>query len=116
MQLWMRLAELAADEDAVRGSRARALSLAETLVLFARRAGAPSAAIVCTTLVFEEAGLALRVERLLRQVTNSAPPAQRSVTMAIGSAGLGIVLAMALLAALLATQLHNLPEHLLHLG
>jgi Zn-dependent protease with chaperone function len=122
---WQSAAEWAADDDAVRGDSSRALLLAQTLVAFARRVATPSApATVSTAFVCGDKGLELRVDRLLelnpatadgspRSHRRSAPDSARlSAALALSAMLLGGATAI----AALTPWLHDLSEHLLHLG
>ena len=86
---WRRIAEWAADDQAVRGSRRRALTLAEALVRMAR-AGSDAPALA-THLVGDAGDLAARVERLLGRRT--APLLRPRVWPAIALAACGAVAA-----------------------
>jgi hypothetical protein len=112
MQLWQNTAEWAADEDAVRGNRARALQLAETLVFFSVHAAARATRIASTALVCREADLVTRVERLINRDAGSSPQDNRYAAVAFWA----LLLVTALFLATLTPLLHELPEHLLHLG
>jgi Zn-dependent protease with chaperone function len=71
---WSRLAERAADDRAVAGSRERAFALASALVRVARMGPASAAPPLATSLLAETADLAARVERLLEGNSGEAPP------------------------------------------
>jgi hypothetical protein len=71
---WSRLAERAADDRAVAGSRERALALASALVRVARMGAASAAPPLATSLLAETADVAARVERLLEGNLGEAPP------------------------------------------
>ncbi len=110
-QQWQRSADWAADDDAVRGDPTRSLLLAEALVRTARLVRKSGPTVLCAALTSAEAGLALRVDRLLH-------PRQDS-----GSAGsslpfrLGALVLLALGAAVVASPwIYSLLEQLLHLG
>jgi hypothetical protein len=112
MQLWQNTAEWAADEDAVRGNSTRAFQLAETLVFFSVHAAARATRIASTALVCKEADLVTRVERLINRDAGSSTPDHRYAVVAFWT----LLLAAALSLATLTPWLHELPEHLLHLG
>jgi hypothetical protein len=123
LQQWQSAAEWAADDDAVRGDFGRALLLAQTLVDFARRvAGARPPAMVSTAFVCGNKGLELRVNRLLEIGPASTGSAGRA--LAVQEAGrlsaaltlLAMFLGGAAAIAALTPWLHDLSEHLLHLG
>ena len=83
---WSRLAEWAADDRAVNGSRRRSLALASALVRVARMGASPSAPLT-TSLLGSREDLAARVERLLEGETRA--PGNRwwpaiAVALAIG--------------------------------
>jgi hypothetical protein len=122
LEQWQSAAEWAADDDAVRGDLGRAL-LAQTLVDFARRvAGARAPAMVSTAFVCGDKGLELRVNRLLELSPTSTGSAGRALAgQDVGrfSAALtliAMILGGAAAIAALTPWLHNLSEHLLHLG
>ena len=69
---WSRLAEWAADDRAVRGSRNRSLALASALVRVARWGSAPRTQALATRLLGDPADLAARVDRLLEGPVVSA--------------------------------------------
>jgi hypothetical protein len=112
MQLWQNVAEWAADEDAVRGNSTRAFQLAETLVFFSVHAAARATRIASTALVCREADLVTRVERLINRDAGSSAQYNRYAAVAFWT----VLLATALFLATLTPLLHELPEHLLHLG
>jgi beta-lactamase regulating signal transducer with metallopeptidase domain len=112
MQLWQNVAEWAADEDAVRGSRTRAFQLAETLVFFSIHAAARAPRIASTALVCRDADLVTRVERLINRESGSSTRDYRFVTAAFWT----MLLAVAIFMTTMAHWLNELPEHLLHLG
>jgi hypothetical protein len=112
MQLWQNAAEWAADEDAVRGNSARAFQLAETLVFFSVHAAARDSKIASTALVCREADLVTRIERLINRDAGSSTQDNRYAAVAFWT----LLLAVALFLATLTPWLHELPEHLLHLG
>jgi hypothetical protein len=112
MQLWQSTAEWAADDDAVGGSRARALMLAETLVTLARTPSTIGPQIACTYLVCRDSELASRVERLLHRTP------ERTLTQSYKT---GLTLCFVLFSVILirtgfSSVVRYLPEHLLHLG
>lgn len=108
---WQRAADWAADDDAVRGDRARSLLLAEALVRTARSVTGAGSNVLCTALTSAEEGLALRIDRLLhprpetRSGRNAAPLGM--------AAGLLVVLSIAGIAS---PWLYRLSEHILHLS
>ena len=112
MQLWHNVAEWAADEDAVRGSSERAFQLAETLVFFSVHAAARTSGVISTALVCREADLVTRVERLLYREAGSSAQNYRFVGIAFWA----LLVAAAVFMATLTPWLHELPEHILHLG
>ena len=71
---WSRLAERAADDRAVAGSRERAFALASALVRVARMGAASATPPLATSLLAETADVAARVERLLEGNLGKAPP------------------------------------------
>jgi hypothetical protein len=112
MQLWRNVAEWAADEDAVRGNSARAFQLAETLIFFSVHAAAHPARIASTALVCREADLVTRVERLINPAAGSPIRNHRYAVVAFWA----LLIAAAVFMATLTPWLHELPEHILHLG
>jgi beta-lactamase regulating signal transducer with metallopeptidase domain len=112
MQLWQNAVEWAADEDAVRGSRTRAFQLAETLVYFSVHAAAQVSRIASTALVCRETDLVTRVDRLINE--DPVPPVQDHRLAAVTFWTL--LGAAAVLLTMLTPWLHELPEHILHLG
>jgi len=69
---WVKFTEWAADEAAAQGDPRRSLSLASALVRVARLSAGPELPSAISPLVADRAGLAARVERLLRP--SAAPP------------------------------------------
>ena len=112
MQIWQNAAEWAADEDAVRGNSVRAFQLAETLVFFSVHAAARATRIASTALICREADLVTRVERLINRDAGSSAQGNRYAAAAFWT----LLIATALFLATLTPLLHELPEHLLHLG
>jgi hypothetical protein len=84
---WARLAEWAADDRAVHGSRKRSLALASALVRVARMGAAPQAQALATQLLGDPRDLAARVERLLEERT--APPLRPRVWPVVALAACG---------------------------
>jgi hypothetical protein len=110
---WQQAADWAADDDAVQGDAARSLLLAEALVTAARAATpavSASRGYLCTALTAADAGLAVRIDRLIRPHGNARVS---------GSSPLFALIALALLAATTAFTLfpwiYALSERLLHL-
>jgi hypothetical protein len=112
MQLWQNAAEWAADEDAVRGSSARAFQLAETLIFFSVHAAASDSKIASTALVCREADLVTRVERLINRDLDSCAQDHRLTAIAFWT----LLVAATAVVATLTPWLRELPEHILHLG
>jgi len=109
--LWRAAAEWAADDDAVRGDRARVLVLAETLLSVARH-GAQPARRVCMALECDQQDLVARVGRLLDRPKQTALPESRGAICAV------MVGAVAFVGATVGLLLssHELLERMLHLG
>ena len=113
-QHWQAAADWAADDDAARGDRARSFLLAEAIVCAARAARSIAASrepVISSALTSAEAGLALRIDRLLHP-RRTARTAETSLPL--GLAVLGLLAAGA--AALASPAIYSLSEHLLHLG
>lgn len=110
-QQWQRSADWAADDDAVRGDPARSLLLAEALVRTARLVRNSGPSVLCAALTSAEAGLALRVDRLLRPCQDSGA-AGSSLPLRLGA-----LVLLALGATVVASPwIYGLLEQLLHLG
>ncbi|HEX4038135.1 MAG TPA: hypothetical protein VHX37_08755 [Acidobacteriaceae bacterium] len=113
-QQWQMAVDWAADDDASRGDSSRSILLAEALVCAARAAGSRAASrapVICSALTSAEAGLAVRVDRLLHPrlaATSAGAP------LPLGLAVLALLAALA--AALASPAVYSLSEHLLHLG
>jgi hypothetical protein len=110
---WRLAAEIAADNDAVAGSRTRAILLAETLLTMVRPVSdRPLPALLLPLLAHEEE-LETRIHLLLGEEARSAPRdgrlhPLRTILLALATAGLLLMLAI--------VPLHQLAEYLLHLG
>lgn len=110
-QHWQKAADWAADDDAARGDPARSFLLAEALVRTARAVRGSSGSVLCTALTSAEAGLATRIDRLLRP-----PQASRSGGASL-SFGLGAAVFLAVGAsAIVFPWIYSLSERILHLG
>ncbi len=108
---WQRVADWAADDDAVSGDPARSLLLAEALVRTARLVQGSRVRLICTALTSTEAGLAARIDRLLRP-RQASRPTGTSLSLALGG-----LLLVAVAAAVIATPwVYSLSESFLHLG
>jgi hypothetical protein len=110
---WHTAADWAADDDAARGDGNRSLLLAKALVQTARAArsaGRSAHPVIHTALTSAEAGLAVRVDRLLhpRPAYTQPSPVLTGFTAAI------LLAAMASIAA--SPWIYPLSESLLHLG
>ena len=106
---WSKYTEWAADDDAVGGDSARALSLAEAIVTVARMGTRVAPALV-STLVADGDDLSERVNRLLN-------PSTQSPEQSLGFAGstallLSACIALALLLPTHLPAVHNVLEHL----
>jgi hypothetical protein len=113
MLRWRRAAEIAADSDAVAGSRTRAILLAETLLAIAGSVpDGPLPALALPLLAHEEE-LETRIDRLLGQEEATAPPARSCNWIRAGLLILGIGL---LLLPLAGASFHQYAECVLHLG
>ena len=118
-QRWRLAAELAADEEGVRGEPARSLALAQMLVTMAREANAvPPRGLMALFSAPEH--LRVRVERLL--AARAVPPSAASSAKAgrrdlrvwlLFTASTGVLSAVSLLCVLFG---HRAAELLLHLG
>ena len=120
---WQSAAEWAADDDAIRGDANRALLLAQTLVAFARRiTNARTHEMVSTAFVCGNEGLQLRVNRLLEldlaKTDGTGPSSAKMNPSALSAAAAlsAMLLGGAAAIAALTPWLHDLSEHLLHLG
>lgn len=113
-QLWQNIAERAADEDAVQGSRLRALRLAETLVALARSRSNIPPDLACTQFICPATELASRIEMLTETHENVVSVRSRTLQVQVGVGVLLLTAALVLIG--LAPFLTDLPEHILHLG
>jgi beta-lactamase regulating signal transducer with metallopeptidase domain len=111
MQHWRNATECAADHEAVRGEKTRALLLAETLVAVGRHARTENVAVVSTALVCGETDLVARVQRLIQPAAEGQLHDPNDVLL-LCSTLLGGAIALVILLPVLA----DMPEHLLHLG
>ena len=110
---WRRAAEIAADNDAVAGSRSRAILLAETLLRTVRSVQDRHLPALALPLLAHEQELETRIDRLLDEQETVAPSARRFPLLRAGLVVLGIAL---LLLPLAATAFHQYAECVLHLG
>lgn len=113
-RLWQKAADWAADDDAVRGEPTRSLLLAEVLVAAARAANAvfdSRAPYIHTALTSADAGLAVRVDRLLHPQHND-----RRSRFSLPFAVAAIAAVAAAMACALSPWIYALSEGLLHLG
>ncbi|MBV9760311.1 MAG: hypothetical protein JO340_07105 [Acidobacteriaceae bacterium] len=94
-QAWARLAEWAADDDAVSRQPARALSLAAALVRLSRSPHASHASCMTASLLLDASSLAVRVDRLLDM---PSPPRRPNVALAASLAALLLTGALVILA------------------
>ncbi len=97
-QAWKRLAEWAADDRAVAGSRRRSLALASALVRMARIASIPPPPLA-TSLLGDSNDLAVRVERLLQGAATGRARAHSWPAVAIAIVAAAIALQPATLVA-----------------
>jgi beta-lactamase regulating signal transducer with metallopeptidase domain len=80
---WARMAEWAADDQAVQGDRRQAVALAEALVRVARMGVVPATRVLATNLLGNPADLAARVERLIEPAPVAVePPAWPGIALA----------------------------------
>ena len=111
LQHWQRAADWAADDDAVRGDPALALLLADAIVCAARLVRAFRAPVICAALTSADAGLAIRIDRLLNPRRTSRP-ANATVRLGVAAAVLCIIGA-----GLIASPwIYGISESILHLG
>jgi beta-lactamase regulating signal transducer with metallopeptidase domain len=110
---WRQAAEIAADQDAVAGSRARAILLAETLLVAARAVPAhPPASVTLGLLPYEE-DLEKRIHHLLHNESGSGECTGRFTLL---GGGLLLLAAVWSLLQLTLASFHGLAEYVLHLG
>jgi beta-lactamase regulating signal transducer with metallopeptidase domain len=107
---WQRAAECAADDDAVRGDRARCLLLADTLLKIARVTPPPQSRVIYTALISRNEELAARIDRLIQnplvsQSQRSMLPQCVTVTVAV----IGTAVAIS-------PWVYGISELILHLG
>jgi hypothetical protein len=110
MDAWQNIAEWAADDDAVRGDRNRAFTLAQTLVTLSRYT-TERTQVVMTALLCKEAQLASRVERLIQSEPTPRTSARPYVALLLGSAIVSIVTFL----VAFTPWLRDLPEQILQL-
>jgi hypothetical protein len=108
---WQLAADCAADDDAACGDPARSLSLAEALVRTARLVRPARSTVICAALTSGEAGLTLRIDRLVRTRGQSRPAGN---ALLAGLAGLLLVVVATAAAAF--PWIYSVSECLLHLG
>ncbi|HEX4309368.1 MAG TPA: hypothetical protein VHZ25_05025 [Acidobacteriaceae bacterium] len=109
---WQKAADWAADDDAVRGDSSRSLLLAEALVRTARAIQIRRPSVICAALTSAEAGLAVRVDRLLHPHRSSRPA---DAFLHLGLAALVLLFAAATVIAF-PGLMYSFFEHILHLG
>lgn len=109
---WRRAAEIAADSDAVAGSRARAILLAETLLVTARAVPPQAHAPIKLGLLPHEEELENRIHRLLGQEPEGA---ERVGRLNLAAASAFILFVANLLVPLALVPIHSITEYLLHL-
>lgn len=108
---WQQAADWAADDDAVQGDPARSFLLAEALVRTARSVRRSHPAVICTALTSAEAGLTVRIDRLVH------PRPAVGATRTRFSLGITMLVLLGFTAAVLASPwIYTLSEHILHLG
>jgi len=109
---WTRLAEWAADDRAAAGDSRRSLSLAAALVHVARMGACPQAPPLVTSLLADNADLAHRVDRLLREAP--VETAGRATPVLAVAAGLTFCASLGAWMLQPATlySVHRLLEHL----
>lgn len=113
-QPWRLAADCAADDDAVAGDAARSLLLAEALLTAARASNAvamPHGSYLCSALTAAEAGLTMRMRRLIHPCFDARPPASPFLP-AIAT----VTLLAAISALAFSPWIYTLTEALLHLG
>jgi Peptidase family M48 len=112
---WARVAEWAADDEAVQGDSNRAVSLASALLRVARMGPGPRLSFLHSSLVGGDRDLAARVERLLEFETGNGQPASqtRSLTLGAGFA-MSALIATLLAAPAILSSVHRLLELFLH--
>jgi hypothetical protein len=115
LQRWRYAAEQAADDDAVSGSSARAILLAETLLVAARVVPPQRTPAFSLGLLPHEEELDQRIGRLLRDDSVLAPTVTPSWRHMMYAATFLLASACALL-HLFAASLHEVAEYVLHLG
>jgi hypothetical protein len=120
VRLWQRYNDWAADDDAVRDSPDRALTLAESLVVCAKSIPAIRPDFLFTGFAAHEAELEARIERLLNvdrflhtDISQQLTAGQRLPALL---ACAGAVLVPVCLLATKASWLHDVAETILHLG
>ena len=110
---WRQAAEIAADRDAVAGSRVRAILLAETLLVAARAVPPHPMATVTLGLLPYEEDLENRIHHLLGNESGNGVYTGRFTLLGGGLILLGVAW---LLLQLTLASFHGLAEYVLHLG
>lgn len=108
---WQLAADCAADEDAACGDAVRSLLLAEALVRTARLVKPSRSSAICAALTRGEAGLAVRVQRLLDPPTDSRS-SRNSLLFGLA----GVILFAAAAAVAISPWVYSACEMVLHLG
>jgi beta-lactamase regulating signal transducer with metallopeptidase domain len=115
LRLWQRYNDWAADDDAVKGSRLRALTLAESLVACAKSIPVDRPDLLFTGFATHEDELSARIDRLLGFGTPPPRAANRQVSALVVCAAAIVVAAGSFLFAI-AASLHEVAESILHFG
>jgi beta-lactamase regulating signal transducer with metallopeptidase domain len=115
MRLWQRYNDWAADDDAVNGSRSRALMLAESLVACAKSIPAAKPDFLFIGFATHEDELTARIDRLLGFERPWQGAANRELPPLLACAGT-ILVAACLFLVQVAPWLHETAEAILHLG
>jgi hypothetical protein len=116
LRRWQSFSEFAADDEAVKGSRARSVLLAEALVAVARSASRLSPRILAMTLLAHEQDLESRVSRLLGPMPSVVVHDHSTGRLVKMGGAAFLVAGAAVLFGLVVSSWQVLAEYLLHLG